>query len=128
VTLTSILARDLEGVLVNVAMELPTTVEVMSMDRGRSVTLPPGELPPATYDQVVVVMSEVVGVTHDGTTITIEPPGGGWTAIVPVCPFSVEDGGTTVVGLTLSVRHAFSWRENRFHFRPKFECEVDEEG
>lgn len=33
---------------------------------------------------------------------------------------------TTVVGLTLSVRRAFSWRDNRFHFDPRFECEAEE--
>ncbi|MDA0329394.1 MAG: hypothetical protein O2958_10335 [Gemmatimonadetes bacterium] len=63
---------------------------------------------------------------HDATTITISPPGGGWTAIVPICPFVVEDGATTVVGLTLSVRRAFSWRDNRFHFQPRFECEQED--
>ena len=126
VTFSSILARDMDGVLVNVAMELPTTVDIVSMEEGRAVTLPDGDLEPGTYDQVVVVMTEVEGVTHNGTTITIAPPGGGWTAIIPICPFVVEDGATTVVGLSLSVRRAFSWRENHFRFDPHFECEQDE--
>ena len=76
---------------------------------------------------VVVVMSAVQGVTQNGTTITIEPPGGGWTAIIPICPFVIEDGETTVVGLQLSVRRSFRWRYNRFHFQPHFECEQDEQ-
>lgn len=128
VTFTSILARDLDGVLVDVVMELPTTVDIVSMEDGRQVTLPDGELPPATYDQVVVVMSEVQGVTYDGTTITIAPPGGGWTAIVPICPFVVEEGATTVVGLALEVGRSFAWRDNRFHFQPRFVCEQAEDG
>ena len=92
VTFSSILARNLEGELVNVAMDLPVPVDVVTMEGGREVTLPDGELPPATYDQVVVVMTEVQVVTHDGTTITIEPPGGGWTSIIAICPFDVRRG------------------------------------
>ena len=126
VTFSSILARNLDGVLVDVAMELPTMVDVLLMEGGREVVLPDGELPSATYDQVVVVMTAVQGVTHDGTTITIEPPGGGWTAIVPICPFTVDEGATTVVGLALNLGRAFKWRNNRFHFEPRFVCEQDE--
>lgn len=131
VTFTSILARNTGGVLVNVAMDLPAMLDVMVVEGGRDVTLPNGELPPATYDQIVVVMTAVSGVTGDGTRITIEPPGGGWTSVIPICPFVVEDGATTVVGLQLSVRRSFSWRDNRFRFEPHFECEdggEDEEG
>ena len=127
VTFTSILARNYEGVLVNVEMDLPTTVDILSMEGGREVTLPDGDLAPGTYDQVVVVMSEVQGVTRDGTTITIDPPGGGWTTIVPICPFEVQDGATAVVGLQLSVRRSFIWRDNRFHFQPRFVCESPED-
>ena len=93
------------------------------MDGGKEVRLPDAILPPATYDQVVVVMTQVEVVTSDGTTIRITPPGGGWTAIVPICPFVVEAGETTTVGLTFMLEHAFEWRENRFHFQPRFVCE-----
>jgi hypothetical protein len=123
VTFTSILARNLEGVLLNIDMDLPATVDVITMEGGREITLPDGDLPPGTYDQVVVVMSQVQGMTHDGTTITIDPPGGGWTAIVPVCPFDVADGETSVIGLQLSVKRSFSWRDGRFRFNPQFVCE-----
>jgi hypothetical protein len=123
VTFSSILARNLDGVLVNVAMDLPATVDVLSLDGGKEVTLPVGELPAATYDQVVVVMTEVEGVTLDGTTITITPPGGGWTAMVPVCPFLVHEGGTTTVPIKFMLDQAFSWRDNRHHFHPRFVCE-----
>lgn len=130
VTFSSILARNLEGVLVDVNMDLPATVDVVTMEGGREITLPDGDLPPATYDQIVVVMTQVEGVTRDGTTVSITPPGGGWTAIVPICPFVVEEGATAVVGLQLSVKRSFFWRENRFHFMPQFVCGQpdDEEG
>lgn len=123
VTFTSVLARNLDGVLVNITMDLPVTVDVMTMERGRQITLPDGDLAPGTYDQVVVVMSQVQGVTHEGTTITIDPPGGGWTAIVPVCPFEVADGETSVIGLQLSVRRSFVWRDGGLRFRPYIVCE-----
>lgn len=125
VTLSSILARNLDGVLVNVDMDLPVTVDVLSMDGATEVMLPDAILPFATYDQVVVVITQVEVVTFDGTAIRITPPGGGWTAIVPICPFVVEQGATTTVGLTFMLEHAFKWRDNRFHFQPRFVCDQD---
>ena len=121
VTFSSILARDLDGVLVNVDMDLPVTVDVLRLEGGRQIQLPEGELPAATYDQVVVVMTEVQIVLGDDTQITINPPGGGWTAIVPLCPpVEVEDSGPATVSLTLEVRKAFLWFGDRFHFEPRF--------
>ena len=125
VTLSSILARNLDGVLVNVDMDLPVMVDVLSMDGATEVMLPDAILPFGTYDQVVVVITQVEVVTFDGTAIRITPPGGGWTAIVPICPFVVEQGATTTVGLTFMIEHAFKWRDNRFHFQPRFVCDQD---
>lgn len=123
VTFSSFLARNLDGVLVNVDMELPATVDVLALRDNNQVSLPAGVLPAATYDQLVVVMTQVDVVTHDGTGIAITPPGGGWTAIVPVCPFEVVDGETTSVGLRFMGGKAFSWRNGHHHFRPHFECD-----
>ncbi|KPJ84344.1 MAG: hypothetical protein AMS18_16890 [Gemmatimonas sp. SG8_17] len=125
VTFSSILARNVDGVLENVTLDPPPpiTVDVVSMDGGKEIMLPEGQLPAATYDQVVVVMTWVEGVTLDGTTIAITPPGGGWTAIVPMCPFVVGDGGTTTVSLKFMLNQAFSWRNSRYHFQPRFVCE-----
>jgi len=124
VTLSSILARNVDGVLVNVGIEeLPVTVDVLALDGGREVTLPEGALPPATYDQVVIVMRQVEGVTLDGTIISITPPGGGWTAVVPLCPFVVVEGEATTVGLKFMLDRAFSWRDSRYHFQPHFVCD-----
>jgi len=123
VTFSSILARDQDGVLRDPSMDLPVTLDIFKMEKGKEVTLPDGELTEGTYDQIVVVMTEVSGVTRDGTGVTITPPGGGWTAIVPICPFTVEAGATTVVGLTLQFRNLFAWREMRYHFQPQFSCD-----
>lgn len=127
VTFSSILARNLAGELIDATMDLPVTVDVVTMEGGREIALPDGDLPPATYDQVVVVMTEVQVVTHDGTTITMDPPGGGWTSIIQVCPFEVGGDGTTTVGIQFDLKRAFSWRDNRYHFQPRFDCEEDAE-
>lgn len=122
VTLSSILARDQDGVLRNVTMDLPVSVDVVAMDGGNQVTLPDGDLPPGTYDQIVVVMTQVETVLLDGTQLGITPPGGGWTAIVPVCPFNVDAGATTTVSLQFMVRRAFLWQNSHFSFKPQFQC------
>ena len=124
VTFASILARNLDGVLVNVDMALPDTVDLIPIRESKEITLPAGVLPPATYDQIVVVMTEVSVMIPDSTVITITPPGGGWTVIVPVCRFEVADGATTTVGLKLDVLRAFTWRDGHHHFRPGFSCEA----
>jgi hypothetical protein len=126
VTFSSILARNLAGELVDVTIDLPVTVDVVTMEGGREIAFPDGVLPPATYDQVVVVIAEVQVIKHDGTTITMDPPGGGWTAIVPICPFEVGGDGTTTVGIQFDLKQAFSWRDNRYHFKPRFDCGEDE--
>jgi hypothetical protein len=129
VTFASILARNLDGVLVNVEMDppLPVTVDVMALEGGgREIQLPEGSLPAASYDQLVVVMTAVELVTHDGTSITIDPAGGGWTAIVAVCPFTVDAEATTVA-LKFMVRKSFFWSGSRFHFQPRLVCEQGEQ-
>jgi hypothetical protein len=123
VTFSAIHARNFDGQLVDAGMDLPATIDVVTMEDGRTVTLPDGDLPPGTYDQVVVVMTAFQGVTYDGTTITIDPPGGGWTAIIPICPFDVVEGETAVVGLEISLTRSLSWRDNRYHFKPVFQCD-----
>ncbi len=128
VTFSSILARNQDGELVGIDMELPVTVDVLKVDGGKSVVLPDGVLPTGTYDQVVVVMTRLEGIQRDGTEIGITPPGGGWTAIVPICPFAVDEGSTTVVGLTLGLRNAISWRDQTYHFQPRFSCEAEDSG
>jgi hypothetical protein len=121
VTFASVLARNLDGVLENVEMDLPVTVDVVTLDRGRQIALPDGVLPEGTYDQVVVVMTAVHLVFKDDTEVTIDPPGGGWTAIVALCPpVEVAGSGTPTVTLTLDVRNAVLMNAGRFHFQPRF--------
>lgn len=121
VTFSSILARNLDGVFVDVEMELPVTVDVLTLEGGRQIQLPEGELPAATYDRLLVNMTEVQVVLADDTQITVNPPGGGWAAIVPLCPpLEIEDAGTSTVSLALEVRRSFFWMGDRFHFAPRF--------
>ena len=84
VTFSSILARNLDGELVTVTIELPVTVDLVGLGTDGSFTLPAGFLPPGTYDQIVIVMTKVALTLANGTIVTIEPSGGGWTAVLPV--------------------------------------------
>jgi hypothetical protein len=125
VTLSSVLARNSDGVLVNLGAALPVVVDVMKIDGGKQVVLPDGILAVGSYDQIVLVMTAVQGVTEDGTAVTVEPPGGGWTAVIPICPLEVTDGGTATVGITLNVRNSFMRLASRWHFQPRFRSHLD---
>ena len=126
VTFTSLMARTLDGQLVGVTVDLPTTVDVLTLLNGHEVTLPVGFLPPGTYDQLVIVMSNVDLVTENGTHVTITPPGGGWTSIVNVrTPFVVTEGQTTNIELKFRWWRAFRWEDEQIAFDPEFDCEHD---
>ena len=120
VTLTSILARTTAGELVDLDVELPVVVDVVRIDGGKQVVLPDGILPADTYDQVVLVMTAVQATTLDGASVTVEPPGGGWTAVIPICPIEVTDGTTATVGIALNVRNSFLRVGNWWSFQPRF--------
>ena len=122
VTFSSVLARNLDGQLVTISSALPVDVDLIAVLEGRTVELPAGTLPPGDYDQLVVVMTKVALTLSDGTLVTIEPPGGGWTAIVPTAPFTIVEGGVTTIELQLR-RDAFELLEGRFAFDPEFDCD-----
>ena len=92
VTFASFLARNLNGELIDVNVDLPLTVDLLAIREDRSLTLPGGSLPPGTYDQIVVVMTAVELVLLDDTRVEITPPGGGWTAIIPGNKFLRSSG------------------------------------
>lgn len=125
VTFSAILARNLDGELIPVEIALPVVVDVLGLVDGPAVTLPIGLLPPGDYDQLVVNMTAVQLVLLDDTRITIEPPGGGWTAIVPADPFTVVEGETTAITLRLRLDRALRFLEGKIEFHPEFECERD---
>jgi hypothetical protein len=120
VTLSSVLVRNLHGQLINVDVALPVTVDVVKIEGGKQVVLPAGTLPVGSYDQVVLVITAVEGTTRNGTVITIEPPGGGWTAVVPICQLDVAEGATETVDLTLNVRNSFLQVGSHWDFQPRF--------
>lgn len=121
VTFSSILARNLDGQLIPIASELPVTTDLLAILEGRTVELPAGTLPPGDYDQLVIVMTAVQLTLSDGTKVTIEPPGGGWTSIVPTTPFTVVEGGVTTIELQLR-GDLIRFLDGRFEFDPKFDC------
>lgn len=120
VTLSSLLARNLDGQLVSVSSPLPADFDLVAVMEGRTVELPAGTLPPGEYDQIVVVLTKVALTLSDETVVTIEPPGGGWTAIVPTAPFTVVDGGVTTIELVLR-GNPFRFLSGQFEFDPEFD-------
>lgn len=125
VTLSSIMLRRLDGVLIPLDVELPVDVDVVKIDGGKQVQLPDGILPVGEYDQVVLVMTAVQGTAGDGSAVTVQPPGGGWTAVIPICPLDVVEGGTATVGITLNVRRSFLRAGGWWSFQPRFRAQMD---
>ena len=123
-TFSSILARNLDGELIDVTINLPVTIDVLQTRDGRSLELPIGILPPGIYDQLVVVMRQVELVLLDGTKIAVTPPGGGWTAIIRVCPFEVSAAEITPVQLRFRMGSSFQLGGSGWRFEPDLECEA----
>ena len=128
VTLSAILARNLDGQLVDVTIDLPTTIDLIAVLQGQTFELPMGSLPVGSYDQIVVVIRTLSVTLQDGTKIDVTPPGGGWTAIVPTEPFDVVEGQVTTVQLHFRPERALRWVEDHFEFHPAFDCDVDDGG
>ena len=126
ITLSSVLARNLDGELVDVSVSLPMEVDLIDLILGRTVELPIGALPVDSYDQLVVVIRSLGVVLSDGTRIDVTPPGGGWTAIVRTEPFDVAEGTLTTVNLRFRADRAFRWVEDRLEFHPEFDADVDD--
>jgi hypothetical protein len=123
VTFSAILARTVEGKLVDATIDLPVTVDLLALVNGKQATLPAGYLPQGTYDQFVVVIAKVELTLASGTKIAVTPPGGGWTAVVPVSPpFTVTDGQTTTVTLNFRRDRSFACAGSKWEFHPEFEC------
>jgi hypothetical protein len=125
ISISGIVARNLEGQLIDVTMDLPITVDLISVIQGQTVDLPIGSLPVGSYDQLVVVIRSLHVQLSDGTLIDVTPPGGGWTAIVRTDPFDVVDGVVTTVHLHFRAARAFNWIDGRLEFDPEFDCNVD---
>ncbi len=124
VTFSSLMARNINGDLVDLAMTLPQTVDLVPIINGQPVALPAGTLPAGMYDQFVVVINHVQFVFTDGGKIDLTPPGGGWTRIIPVQTFEVVDGQTTTIELRFHADHAFEDLGGEFHFFPNFDCDT----
>ena len=127
VTFSDLLARNLDGDLVEMSIGLPQIVDLIPLINGQQVSLPMGTLPAGTYDQLVVVITFVELVFTDGGKIALTPPGGGWTKIVAVEPFEVIDGQTTTIELRFRPFDAFRELDGQFQFFPDFECRTDRE-
>jgi hypothetical protein len=121
ITFSSFLARNLDGQLVDLGVDLPFTVDLKALLNGKQVTLPAGSLPAGDYDQFVVVMTELEVKFVDGGGLALTPPGGGWTSIVRVTPFTVVDGTDFTVELKFHLGGAFREMGDGLKFFPEFE-------
>ena len=101
VTLASLLARNVNGELIDLDMDLPTTIDLKALANGNQTTLPAGTLPAGDYDQLVVVMTQVELTFINGGAVSLTPPGGGWTSIVRVAPFTIVDGQDATIELAV---------------------------
>jgi hypothetical protein len=129
VTFASVLARNLDGELINVTIELPVTVDVLGLVSDGAITLPAGFLPPGTYDQLVIVMTKLELTLENGTIVTIDPPGGGWTSVIQVTEsFTVVEGQTTDVTIRFRPDRSFSWLGDEWGFHPEFDCDGNGDG
>jgi hypothetical protein len=87
---------------VDIAAEFPVEVDLVALSAGGgSFELAVGSLAPDTYDELIIVLSALVLTAEDGTVVTIEPPGGGWTVPLTVEPFTVVEGEVTTIQLEL---------------------------
>jgi hypothetical protein len=124
VTLSSIMARTIDGKLTNVTIDLSVPVDLLALLNGKTATLPVGSLPPGTYDQIVVVMKTVEVTLQSGMKIAVTPPGGGWTAIVAVAqPFTVKEGTTTTIALNFRMDLSFACAIASWDLKPKLHCD-----
>lgn len=120
VTLASLLARNVNGELINLGMDLPTTIDLKALANGNQTTLPAGTLPAGDYDQLVVVISQVEVTFINGGAISLTPPGGGWTSIVRVAPFTIVDGQDATIDLQFRMGGAFRDLNGAISFFPDF--------
>ena len=121
VTFASFLARNSSGQLVSLGLNLPMTIDVVALLKGGGLPLPAGTLPAGDYDQIVVVMTQVELALTNGGRVAVTPPGGGWTSVVPVTPFTVVDGQDMTIELNLHLGGAFRSVGSSFGFYPQFE-------
>ena len=120
VTIASLLARNLDGQLIGIDMDLPQTVDLKALLAGEETSLPAGSLPAGEYDQLVVVLTQVNLTWPDGGALSLTPPGGGWTSIVRVAGFTVADAEPTTIELQFRLGGAFRELNGAVRFFPDF--------
>jgi len=121
VTIASLLARNTAGQLIDLEMDLPQTIDLKALLGGENTSLPAGTLPAGDYDQLVVVMTKLDLTFVDGGALALTPPGGGWTSIVRVAPFTVTDGQDTTIELNFRMGGALREIGGVVKFFPDFE-------
>ena len=125
ITIARIVARNLGGQLIDVGMELPVSVDLITLVQGGTFELPAGSLAVGSYDQLIVVIGALQVTLSNGTVSDVDPPGGGWMAIVRTDAFDVVEGEVTTLNLHFRAEHAFKWTQGQLEFDPEFDCDHD---
>ena len=123
IVLSGASAQLADGSFVPVTATFPYTVDLLALAQsGGSVSLPDGLLPEGSYTGLQITITQASITLHDGTVITITPPGAGWVVLIPVT-FDVVAGQATQLTLTLRCDHSFHFLNGHFEFDPDIECE-----
>jgi hypothetical protein len=116
-------AQLTDGTFVPVTATFPQTIDQLALaTSGGSVTLPAGLLPDGSYTALQITITQASITLHDGTIVTITPPGTGWLVLIPVT-FDVVAGQETQITLNLRCDHSFHFLNGEFEFDPDIEVE-----
>jgi len=122
ITIAGIEARMSDGTWVPVGTGLPADIDLIAiMAAGNVATLPADLLPEGDYDALELRITAVHLTLLNDTTVTIAPPGTGWTVRTMVS-FSVVAGRSTVVKLTLHGTSSFKFFDGEYGFDPEIEA------
>ena len=120
ITIARIVARNLDGQLIEVGMQLPVSVDLITLVQGGTFELPAGSLAVGSYDQLTVVIGALRVTLSNGTVSDVDPPDGGWMAIVRT-DFDVVEDEVATVNLHFRPEHAFKWTQGQLEFDPQFD-------
>jgi hypothetical protein len=120
VTVSEIEARRADGTWVPSESNPPVVVDLVSLNSGGAVTLPPHFMPEGQYGALQVRFSRVELTLQDGTRVPLAPPATGWAVLVPL-DFSVVGDESTIVALNVRSDTSFKRVGGRFEFEPELE-------
>jgi len=120
VTVSEIEARRGDGTWVPSESDPPVVVDLVALNSGGALTLPPHLMPEGQYGALQVRFGRVELTLQDGTRVPLAPPATGWAVLVPL-DFSIVAGEATIVALNVRSDTSFKLVGGRFQFEPELE-------